>query len=625
MSKENIQQKAQVPAPTQKTGNSFFQPKLTINAPDDVYEKEADAVAEHVIQSKTTQNRDAFFTPSASFLQRKCAHCEEEEKKAQRKEQGNETSEAPAETEQYINKLNGTGHSLPTETRSFFEERIGYDFSNVKIHTDSIAAKSAQSINALAYTTRNNIVFNEGQYQPETDSGKKLLAHELTHVVQQCATADKPVQRTPDSSTATATTSTEASESDVRTFIEEAIRFLTNSVSFYQSATVNDASIERVLVSWISMATTHLNIIETRLNNDTALIQSYKNAFNLAVRTLFTRRVSMPGSTTSVINLYLSNLYRLPRWSWPDLASFNLTNDVQRRNFVNNYITALNAGQTFQGFSTITRDQLEEVLQYLFTITTDTQNMLASSLNNDQALLNPLRNAYRNAVQTLLSTASLSISGASVLSLFMEYRYRRSMIHEWADQNIAGTTVAIPLGVSADPITGDYSFSYNGYNVTMRSDGVQSDNGAVTHADFANNPIPYSYNRATNIITSFTAPSTPSITIWTDYGPDVSARDASGYGRGRTTEDLRLGNTSLAYHERGHSRDFLSFLANTAPPAFAGTVGMTVAAFTTAVTTYNNALARIARISELATDCVGTPNIVQYHSTHGTTTTVVCP
>ncbi len=81
--------------------------------------------------------------------------------------------------------LNSEGHPLDSSTRNFFEPRFGYDFSNVKVHTDSVAAKSAQSINALAYTSGNNIVFNNQQYSPNTDSGKKLLGHELTHVVQQ--------------------------------------------------------------------------------------------------------------------------------------------------------------------------------------------------------------------------------------------------------------------------------------------------------------------------------------------------------------------------------------------------------------------------------------------------------
>ena len=76
------------------------------------------------------------------------------------------------------------------------ENRFGYDFSRVKIHTDTVATKSAQSINALAYTSGNNIVFDEGQYSPNTANGKKLLAHELTHVVQQAkGLQNKTIQR----------------------------------------------------------------------------------------------------------------------------------------------------------------------------------------------------------------------------------------------------------------------------------------------------------------------------------------------------------------------------------------------------------------------------------------------
>jgi hypothetical protein len=109
-------------------------------------------------------------------VQRKCKVCEEEENlNVQRKDQTTSIHDA----------LQSSGESLPDDTRSFMESRIGYDFSKVKVHKDTVAAKSAQSINALAYTSGNNIVFNDGQYAPNTDGGKKLLAHELTHVVQQ--------------------------------------------------------------------------------------------------------------------------------------------------------------------------------------------------------------------------------------------------------------------------------------------------------------------------------------------------------------------------------------------------------------------------------------------------------
>jgi Domain of unknown function (DUF4157) len=163
--------------------NIFFQPKLTINNPNDEYEKEADAMADKVMRME-----QPFIQPKSlaiTSVQRTCAHCEEEDKKAQRKEiNGNEATPDHL-LESYVANLNGGGQQLPNEIRNFYEPRFRYDFSNVRVHTDPVAAKSAQSINALAYTSGGNIVFNSGQYSPDTDSGKRLLGHELTHVLQQ--------------------------------------------------------------------------------------------------------------------------------------------------------------------------------------------------------------------------------------------------------------------------------------------------------------------------------------------------------------------------------------------------------------------------------------------------------
>ena len=165
---------------------SFFQPKLAINGRNDVYEQEADAMAGRVMRMPdAATNNNLFFKPAGSLVQLKCAHCEEEQKQLHRKEINNDESIANAFTENYISSLNGKGKNLTPDERSFFEPRFGYDFGNVKVHTDSVAAKSAQSVNALAFTSGNNIIFNNGQYSPETESGKKLLGHELTHVVQQ--------------------------------------------------------------------------------------------------------------------------------------------------------------------------------------------------------------------------------------------------------------------------------------------------------------------------------------------------------------------------------------------------------------------------------------------------------
>src|SRR5438128_3652802 len=88
----------------------------------------------------------------------------------------------------------GGGSPLERDNRSFMESRLGADFSDVRVHTDGKATESARSVQAHAYTVGNDVVFQSDKYAPESDSGKRMLAHELTHVVQQ---RSGPVDGTP--------------------------------------------------------------------------------------------------------------------------------------------------------------------------------------------------------------------------------------------------------------------------------------------------------------------------------------------------------------------------------------------------------------------------------------------
>src|SRR5882724_5367306 len=81
--------------------------------------------------------------------------------------------------------LNSSGQPLDATTRAWMEPRLGHDFSSVRVHTDARAAESAHLVNALAYTVGHKVVFGAGRYEPHTERGSRLLAHELTHVVQQ--------------------------------------------------------------------------------------------------------------------------------------------------------------------------------------------------------------------------------------------------------------------------------------------------------------------------------------------------------------------------------------------------------------------------------------------------------
>jgi hypothetical protein len=88
----------------------------------------------------------------------------------------------------------GGGSPLDRDTRGFMESRLGADFSDVRVHTDARASESAKSVQAYAYTVGNDVVFQAGKYDPQSESGQRMLAHELTHVLQQ---RSGPVDGTP--------------------------------------------------------------------------------------------------------------------------------------------------------------------------------------------------------------------------------------------------------------------------------------------------------------------------------------------------------------------------------------------------------------------------------------------
>src|SRR5207248_7886018 len=131
----------------------ILQPKLTIGAPNDAYEQEADRVAERVMRMPDPK------------LQRKCASCDEDEKKqgalVQRKATGTDSGvgEAPPIVHDV---LRSPGRPLDRSTRDFFEPRFGRDFSDVRIHTDARAAESARAVGALAYTVGRDVVARPG-------------------------------------------------------------------------------------------------------------------------------------------------------------------------------------------------------------------------------------------------------------------------------------------------------------------------------------------------------------------------------------------------------------------------------------------------------------------------------
>src|SRR5260221_13728 len=243
-------------ADQRKTG--FFQTKLTVNDPGDSYEKEADSVANdvvnkssptHVVQQKKISTVQRLSTPSEDEklgtndarmakdkeiqekpiqtkddpkkkkkqgIQKKDEPMKEEDKKGiqkkddpkkdedemkkttpvQKKQDGTTTG-AGTQLSSRIENSGGKGAALPQNTLHEMSSSFGADFSNVKIHQDSEAVNMNKELQAQAFTHGNDIYFNSGKYDPQSSQGKFLLAHELTHVVQQQQATPSGIQRFP--------------------------------------------------------------------------------------------------------------------------------------------------------------------------------------------------------------------------------------------------------------------------------------------------------------------------------------------------------------------------------------------------------------------------------------------
>ena len=212
-------------------GNAFVQRmiqcKLSVSQPGDPYEQEADRVADAVVTMSDTTSPSGTLDRQeepGSTVQRVCSHCqeevgravvpeqeedkegmvamqrqampeEEEENPVAAKAAGDGMAEVGGDVEDGIRSLPGGGGPLQAPVRADMESRMGFDFGGVRVHTDGHAGDLARSVNALAFTVGNDVVFGGGQYRPETADGRKLLAHELTHVVQQTGGTPRPPDR----------------------------------------------------------------------------------------------------------------------------------------------------------------------------------------------------------------------------------------------------------------------------------------------------------------------------------------------------------------------------------------------------------------------------------------------
>lgn len=198
-----------------------IQPKLTLSQPGDPYEQEADRVAENVItdmrpqhgrkpakessphaqihpfiQRQSDEERQNSYTAKGETAESVLLIADEEETHVSTKRSIGNTPKVTPDIEGRLSASRERGTALPVNSRRFFESRFGTNFSSVRVHVDNEAAQLSQQLNARAFTQGNDIYFAQNQYSVDSMVGKRLLAHELTHVVQQGNThTSAPIQR----------------------------------------------------------------------------------------------------------------------------------------------------------------------------------------------------------------------------------------------------------------------------------------------------------------------------------------------------------------------------------------------------------------------------------------------
>lgn len=180
-----------------------IQAKLNIGEPKDKYEKEADATAAKVVQqinlspqnqsiqrdeSMESENQEFQMKPISKIQRQESREEEDREiqmKSLMQKYENFSSGEVSTDLESSIQSLKGSGQTLDNNLQEKMGQAMGADFSGVKVHTDSQSDQLNQSIQAKAFTTGQDVFFRQGEYNPSSQSGQELIAHELTHVIQQ--------------------------------------------------------------------------------------------------------------------------------------------------------------------------------------------------------------------------------------------------------------------------------------------------------------------------------------------------------------------------------------------------------------------------------------------------------
>lgn len=473
--------------------------------------------------------------------------------------------------------LNTTGAPLDKTTQGFMESKFGKDFSQVKVHTDATAAQSASMLDASAYTVGSDIVFNKNQYDPANTEGKKLLAHELTHVSQQ-STAKPNIDglrvAQPGGSL----------EKEADNSADDAV----NGVQPAAATQVNSPVVQRSFLGVLKdIALFVPRLFGAELYSKEELqeyIQSLKDAKGPA-KTLFSdnkaracvsREQELGGFDTDIKVWLVEDM--LHGWT-TFLDEDAIIKLIRRSNDRADIVKRVGRDRLWDNFSGKNR----RIIEALTLTAADAGDAMVAKFRNKP--INEIKDYIANAIDPA--------------------------VKESLRQAAALANITAPVPASATIAQDNKAqININGVDVTFEPDGLDPSLGkhAMTYSQFSWDTLdPFTINPGQeNDPVGDIQPLKVRVRIFTNYPSEESKSGTSKYGVGTRPGD----ENTLRFHERGHGEAWIRFLRENPPPVFGAQKGSTLTQFNAAIPAYQRALEAYREKGTLfalrEADCVGT-------------------
>jgi hypothetical protein len=537
---------------------------LRIGEVNDALEQEATRVADKVVNGGAMPKPEWSLSSIGigSGVQRKCScggsgECEECKKQAvQRKATGPaHTDHAPPIVHEV---LNSSGKPLDQSIRNQFEPRFGYDFSRVRLHTDVRAAQSARAIDALAYTSGSDIVFN--QYSPGTDSGQKLLAHELAHVVQQQQAPVGILQRAPPPKPAAS-------------WWEEKGIGAKPQAKFWDDMHLFFPKDGR------KFAGVRLDNIPNIDCDDAGIVSIGKGYWDEAdgmkrkasIVPLIAKRDGKRFDEARIDDEDLTNeqiIAKLKALTGPGAQAYIAQLTARSASIKNGQVIAYLNGDDNEK-AKIAASEKEKLLDWKFTA-----DRLTDADFRDEKTNTRLRG---------LSTADKTAKAEKAKDFATKTGEETTKLQSFLQLQ---TTTSTPMPADANvSAAGGFTMNLPNVDVSVLPDQTGG-RGNVTgpESNFPKGQFKYSVSKTTGKITEFfkmngkkkvpvIMPPKLQITIQTRFQDITKADDPSAYGKGTTAQDLAWGASTLRFHEGSHGKVYIDVIRSTNVPSLAvGTV-----------------------------------------------------